>query len=257
MKTSLIIKRTLFYCLSFTWGIIMSLIGLITVTSIGLFKGFHIYHGRLFTSIGKNWGGVSFGCFFICSEDCINSEHLKAHECGHGLQNIVFGPLFPFVVAIPSMIRYWYRELKYSRKNGKNLNPVKKLKECFYGRRIQRKKKATRRLKAVGTQIRRGQSRRKAVHHERTTRKLHIRRRIPRYARKRAARRTIKNGAGQSAGLRHLPQISSREPCKILQRNVHKAGLWNQSVLQFRFRRRLRWGITVRAIIKKTIFYTE
>ena len=104
MKTSLIIKRTLFYCLSFTWGIIMSLIGLIAVTSIGLFKGFHTYHGRLFTSIGKNWGGVSLGCFFICSEDCINSEHLKAHECGHGLQSIVFGPLFPFVVAIPSMI---------------------------------------------------------------------------------------------------------------------------------------------------------
>ena len=116
MKTSLIIKRTLFYCLSFTWGIIMSLIGLIAVISIGLFKGFHTYHGRLFTSIGKNWGGVSLGCFFICDENCINSEHLKAHESGHGLQNIVFGPLFPFVVAIPSMIRYWYRELKYDRK---------------------------------------------------------------------------------------------------------------------------------------------
>lgn len=34
-----------------------------------------------------------------------------AHECGHGIQNIIFGPLFPFLVAIPSVIRYWYREV--------------------------------------------------------------------------------------------------------------------------------------------------
>lgn len=40
-----------------------------------------------------------------------------AHEAGHGLQNIVWGFLFPFVVCIPSAIRYWYRELKYHRKH--------------------------------------------------------------------------------------------------------------------------------------------
>jgi hypothetical protein len=32
------------------------------------------------------------------------------------LQNLIWGPLFPFVIAIPSAIRYWYRELKYYRK---------------------------------------------------------------------------------------------------------------------------------------------
>jgi hypothetical protein len=39
-----------------------------------------------------------------------------AHECGHGLQNIMFGPLFIFIIFIPSCIRYWYRELRYERK---------------------------------------------------------------------------------------------------------------------------------------------
>ena len=32
------------------------------------------------------------------------------HESGHGIQNLLFGPLMPFVVSIPSAIRYWYRE---------------------------------------------------------------------------------------------------------------------------------------------------
>ena len=116
MNAKLVIKRILFYFISFTWGILTSLIGLIVVVSVGIFKGFHVYHGRLFTTIGKNWGGLELGCFFICCDHCLNDESLKAHECGHGLQNIIFGPLFPFIIGIPSAIRYWYRELKYIRK---------------------------------------------------------------------------------------------------------------------------------------------
>ena len=51
------------------------------------------------------WGGLELGCFFICSEG--PTEHLLAHEAGHGLQNCLWGPLFPFVIMIPSAIRYW------------------------------------------------------------------------------------------------------------------------------------------------------
>lgn len=54
MDAKLVIKRILFYFISFTWGILTSLIGLIVVVSVGIFKGFHVYHGRLFTTIGKN-----------------------------------------------------------------------------------------------------------------------------------------------------------------------------------------------------------
>ena len=32
------------------------------------------------------------------------------------IQNAILGPFMPFVVGIPSAIRYWYRELKYNRK---------------------------------------------------------------------------------------------------------------------------------------------
>ena len=69
---------------------------------------------NIYFVIGKNWGGVNFGPFFLTSEG--NENFTKYHEAGHGLQNLIWGPLFPFVIAIPSAIRYWYRELKYYRK---------------------------------------------------------------------------------------------------------------------------------------------
>ena len=31
------------------------------------------------------------------------------HEAGHGIQNLLLGPLMPFVVCIPSALRYWMR----------------------------------------------------------------------------------------------------------------------------------------------------
>ena len=107
----LILKRILFYVVSFTWGGLMSLIGLLTILILLPFGKLHIYHGRLYMRIGERWGGVELGCFFLCDKTA--GEHTLAHECGHGLQNCLWGPLMPFVVCIPSAVRYWYREYIY------------------------------------------------------------------------------------------------------------------------------------------------
>lgn len=104
----LIWKRTLFYIISFTWGGIMSMIGLVAMIVTLPFGKFGVYHGRLYKIIGKNWGGMDLGCFFFCCEN--PGDYLLSHEAGHGLQNCLWGPLFPFVIAIPSAVRYWYRE---------------------------------------------------------------------------------------------------------------------------------------------------
>lgn len=114
MNTKLILKRIGFYILSFTWGIIMSFIGLFPIAVLACMNKVHVFHGRLYGVVGKHWGGVNFGCFFICGEDSANNDQLKGHECGHGLQNCLWGPLFPFVIAIPSAVRYWYR--RFSKK---------------------------------------------------------------------------------------------------------------------------------------------
>lgn len=39
-------------------------------------------------------------------------EYLDTHEFGHTFQNCLLGPLFPFVVAIPSATRYWIQEFR-------------------------------------------------------------------------------------------------------------------------------------------------
>lgn len=112
------LNNVVFYALSFTWGAIMSLIGLVAVLVLWI-KGYkpQLFHNRIYVEVGHNWGGVSLGCFIlVCKEVDYN---LLAHEAGHGIQNAIFGPLFPFVIAIPSAIRYWYRYFKYDRQNKK------------------------------------------------------------------------------------------------------------------------------------------
>ena len=104
----LIFKRTLFYIISFTWGGIMTTIGLVVLLVTLPFGKFGVYHGRIYKRIGKNWGGLELGCFFLCNNSA--DEYVLAHESGHGLQNCLWGPLMPFVICIPSAIRYWYRE---------------------------------------------------------------------------------------------------------------------------------------------------
>ena len=107
---NLILKRILFYIISFTWGGIMTAIGLLVLLFTLPFGKFDIYHGRIYKEIGKNWGGVELGCFFLCDEGAWEST--KEHESGHGLQNCIWGPLMPFVICIPSATRYWIFEQK-------------------------------------------------------------------------------------------------------------------------------------------------
>ena len=59
--------------------------------------------------IGKGWGGISLGWFFICYED--SSESLKCHEVGHTLQNANIGGWKMLALSLVSVARYWYREL--------------------------------------------------------------------------------------------------------------------------------------------------
>ena len=50
-----------------------------------------------------SWGGMDCGPLFV--RDLISCEAVSWHEFGHSFQNCLLGPLFPFVVAIPSAIR--------------------------------------------------------------------------------------------------------------------------------------------------------
>lgn len=67
-----------------------------------------LYCGCVLFELGENWGGLSLGRFSFVSTK--STEYTRQHELGHSIQNAQWGPLFPFVIGIPSAIRYWYRE---------------------------------------------------------------------------------------------------------------------------------------------------
>ena len=105
----------MFYFLSFTWGLPFTLVGLIVAFVLRVLG----YHSKKFVlvrffEIGKSWGGFSIGLFFVTSQN--STFNLRCHEFGHAIQNCMFGPLTPFIICIPSAIRYWYRELHYYRR---------------------------------------------------------------------------------------------------------------------------------------------
>lgn len=104
-------NKFLFYFLSFTWGLPMTLIGCIVAVVLRVAgykpKGWgHCYYFE----IGKGWGGLELGVFFLASKN--PSERTLNHEHGHAFHNCWFGPLMPFVVCIPSVTRYWYRKIR-------------------------------------------------------------------------------------------------------------------------------------------------
>ena len=111
-------KKFWYYFFSWTWGLPMTLIGALVAgicMALGCEEKTHA--GATYFEFGEGWGGLSLGCFFFCSKR--PSKHTKDHEFGHSIQNCFWGPLFPFVIAIPSAIRYHQRNLQ--RKRGKTL----------------------------------------------------------------------------------------------------------------------------------------
>lgn len=98
-----------YWILQCTWGIIMTLIG--AVAALILLMTGHkpqTMGPNVYFKVGSHWGGINLGPFFFCCEDA--DDQVLYHEAGHGLQNLVWGPLFPFVIGLPSLVRSWLRQ---------------------------------------------------------------------------------------------------------------------------------------------------
>ncbi len=108
------LSKTAFYVLSFTWGIVH--------TSLGMLAAFILillghkpkkYGGCLHFELPRMTGGVSLGPMFITYPS--PSRHICDHEHGHAIQNCLWGPLFPFVIAMPSFLRCQWRRMRQKR----------------------------------------------------------------------------------------------------------------------------------------------
>lgn len=100
--------KFLFFILSLTWGLPMTFIGMVAAVALRIMghkpkKWGYCYYFE----VGEDWGGVNLGPIFVTSQN--PSEHTKNHEVGHAIQNCLLGPFMPFIVSIPSAIRYWCR----------------------------------------------------------------------------------------------------------------------------------------------------
>lgn len=115
-----------YYLLTFTWGILTNICGVIAAMFfVPLFGAdFKVIHGRFVFIGGDNWGGLSLGNFIFVSKAAMRyGTNTLNHEIGHSLQNIFWGPLFLIVIGLPSALRYWYRETNYYKKNLKLHKP--------------------------------------------------------------------------------------------------------------------------------------
>ena len=118
-----------YYILQWTWGILMNITGACACLYAVIRKWpINKYRNaiRITCPKQKGWAGVSLGMFLIVSEGYDSS---LPHEYGHPIQNLSWGLLFPFIVAIPSATRLWYREFKYHRKG---LTPPTKYDDIWY-----------------------------------------------------------------------------------------------------------------------------
>lgn len=116
----MVIKFILYWIIQLTWGIVLTAIGgFITVMLIIFGYKPKVFGFSVFVEFGTNWGGLNLGGFFFVQNGA--SLSLKQHEYGHSFQNLWLGPLTPFLITIPSAVRYHYRRIK--RKKGLRLKP--------------------------------------------------------------------------------------------------------------------------------------
>lgn len=99
-------SRTIFYILSFTWGIILSTLGLgatLALRALG-YRQCPNQYGYV-TYLGNNsWGGFTLGPFSFVEANA--TPELLAHEAGHSYQNALFGPI-AILLTLISIIHYW------------------------------------------------------------------------------------------------------------------------------------------------------
>jgi hypothetical protein len=122
-------NRKCYYALSFTWGIIMTTIGFLVAGALRLAGKKPTKEGPCWCFVvGKNWGGVSLGPVMLMSPANYAAGRTVKHEFGHSLQNCIWGPLFPFVIALPSAGRW--NKFRVLRKKG--IKPTEEYDDAWF-----------------------------------------------------------------------------------------------------------------------------
>jgi len=111
----LVLNRFLYLFLNLTWGLLTTLVGYLVLIVLLPFGKVRKHNGILYLAFKHKsrsyygWGFSIGMVFFTYTAE--PDRKLMDHEYGHTVQNAIFGPLMPFIVLIPSGIRFWYRRI--------------------------------------------------------------------------------------------------------------------------------------------------
>lgn len=119
-------KKVLFYLLQFTWCLPQTLVGLVVFIVCKVLKSHTLcYRGTVVSVLPNKQGSVSLGMFIMVHANPLTKEtdktkfdvydpkvkhligqadDLLRHEYGHTIQSLILGPLFLFVIGLPSII---------------------------------------------------------------------------------------------------------------------------------------------------------
>lgn len=99
-------KRLLYVLCQWTWGLPQNLVGL------GFFLFYRLrgcphfsYQGAVVTIWTNHTGSMSMGRYLFLEPSWTPKDHdLLAHEYGHTIQSLFFGPLYLLTVGLPSVL---------------------------------------------------------------------------------------------------------------------------------------------------------
>lgn len=115
------IKLIIYYLLQWTWALPQNIIGLcvrLYVLSKDKTKETSRFGGAVVTEWTKGHGSMGLGMFiFMGHKGEPDEEKILVHEYGHTLQSAVLGPLFLFVIGLPSEIWAFFPPFVKLRKN--------------------------------------------------------------------------------------------------------------------------------------------
>lgn len=93
------------YCIwQCTWGILQTLMGAV-IFLINIWNKHYSFHGAVVTEWGLETG-LSMGLFIFVpkSADEKVTRRMLLHEYGHTVQSLILGPLYPFLINVPSAL---------------------------------------------------------------------------------------------------------------------------------------------------------
>ncbi|MBQ3087651.1 MAG: hypothetical protein IKM24_11190 [Clostridia bacterium] len=107
-----------FYFVQWTWGLPVNAVGGLVYLILKTKFRHERFCNAWITYIPGNWGGLSLGLFIFMAEGREEgwTKNTQIHEYGHTIQCLLLGPLYWFVVAIPSA--FWCNCMaKWRQKN--------------------------------------------------------------------------------------------------------------------------------------------